>query len=140
MNEFWKRMIIPFYNTKKTVESIKTYGLVEGIKEDSKELAKEAPIINTIYKMGKTDGVYEGKKQGYIRASKEYEDKLLKQAQKFKNQKVLLKKDINERDLLLKEYEEYIESRVSEYNRLTIQQENALHKMKKEYEELLAQI
>ncbi|GEM_PF-4691265 len=139
MNEFWKRMIIPFCNTKKTVNSIKTYGFVDGIKEDSKELAKETPIISSLYNMGKSDGIYEGKKQGYIKASKEYENKLSNQAQRFKEQKVLLQKDIEERDILLTEYEAYIEARSAEYKKLSIQQAEALQRMKKEYQELLSQ-
>jgi hypothetical protein len=140
MNEFWKRMIIPLYNSKKVIKSVKKHGLVKGITEDTKELAKEAPIISSVYNIGKSDGVYEGKKKGYVQASNKYEKKLLEQAEKFKEQKVVLENDIEERDSLLKEYEVYIEEKEAELEKLTKKQLQTLFKIKKQYEELLPRV
>lgn len=158
MNEFLKRKIIPFYSAKKTIDNIKLFGLIDGIRidmndyafdaemfrddckyfiddriDDLKDLPKKAPLLKEIYQ----EGIYEGKKKGYEKASLEYEKKLLEQSKEFLNQSKILEKDINERNSLLSEYELYIEKRELEFKKLNEQQLEMLKKLKKQYNELL---
>ena len=56
----------------------------------------------------KNKGRYEGMKDGYIEASREYEKKLLKQAEEFLKQIKDIRREHEEYEHLLKEYEEYI--------------------------------
>jgi len=125
-----KKALIPGYSTVDLVKKVKNHGVVGAVKEE----IKETPIMNTVYKLGKDDGKLEGMKEGYVRASREYESKLLEQAEKFKTQKIMLESDIKERDLLLKEYEEYIEQREAELDGLTKEELQMLYRMKREYE------
>ena len=60
-------------------ESSLTGGIRRTLKED---FCEDNPITSYIYSLGKNDG----KKDGYIKASSEYEIKLLEQADKFLKQ------------------------------------------------------
>ena len=83
-----KRSVIPGQMAVDIVKSvIEEKNLVKGIKKIAKEtFTEDTPGLADLYNMGK----YEGKKQGYVEASKEYEEKLLLQAEHFINQKELL--------------------------------------------------
>ena len=85
---FLKRSVIPGQMAVDIVKSvIEEKNLVKGIKKIAKEtFTEDTPGLADLYNMGK----YEGKKQGYVEASKEYEEKLLLQAEHFINQKELL--------------------------------------------------
>lgn len=75
--------IIPGYRTINTIKHIAEEGLVDGVKSDIKEeWCEDNPITSMIYNEGTSDG----KKEGYVLASKEYEEKLLKQADEFLQQ------------------------------------------------------
>ncbi|MFE9080920.1 hypothetical protein [Bacillus mobilis] len=80
---FMKKNLIPFYNTRDMIDKVQTYGFVDGIKEKMREdFLEDTPISSHIYNAGK----HEGKKDGYKKASIEYEKKLLAQANAFLNQ------------------------------------------------------
>lgn len=84
----------------------------DGIKRTVKESWTEDNLIGkAIYDIGKCDG----KKEGYVEASHEYEVKLLAQADEFLKQKKDFEKERDEYEDLLDEYEKKIkelESRV----------------------------
>ena len=84
----------------------------------------KTPLVK--YKKGKEEGIYEGKKQGYFEASNEYENKLLALSKKFKEQSDIFMKNSNAKDILMKEYEAYIE-----------EQEKIIDKLSKEKRKLL---
>ena len=56
-------------------------------------------------------------KQGYVEASKEYEEKLLLQAEHFINQKELLVNEVSDYEELLDEYEIEIEKLEGKLNK-----------------------
>ena len=105
----WKRFVrrldprIHTYETIKNIVDEKSLkkGLTRTLREDYLE---DNPITTPIYNQGKHDG----KKEGYVEASREYEAKLLKQANEFLKQKELAKSKIAEYEKLLDEYEEAI--------------------------------
>lgn len=96
-------LIIRIIDTTKNI--IEEGSIKEGVKKTVREDLEDTPILSNIYNMGK----YEGKKQGYVDASKEYEEKLLSQAEHFINQKVLLVNEVYNYEKLLDEYEVEIE-------------------------------
>ena len=88
-----------------TKNIIEEGSIKDGLRRTVREDIEDTPIVSNIYNMGK----YEGKKQGYVDASKEYEEKLLSQAEHFINQKVLLVNEVYNYEKLLDEYEVEIE-------------------------------
>lgn len=89
-------------------------GIANGVKKTIKEWALEdIPIVSAVYKSGK----YDGKKEGYTKASKEYEKKLLDQAEKFINQQKIYEEQNEEYDSLLDEYEKIIEELINKKNK-----------------------
>ena len=104
---FLKRSVIPGQIAVDIVESvIEEKNLVKGMKKIAKEtFTEDMPVFADLYNMAR----YEGKKQGYVEASKEYEEKLLLQAEHFINQKELLVNEVSNYEELLDEYEIEIE-------------------------------
>ncbi len=88
-----------------TKNIIEEGSIKDGLRRTVREDIEDTPIVSNIYNMGK----YEGKKQGYVDASKEYEEKLLSQAEHFINQKELLVNEVSNYEKLLDEYEVEIE-------------------------------
>ena len=86
-------------------------GLKRTIKED---ITEDSLVGKTIYGSGKFDGEIEG----YVKASNEYECKLLQQADLFIQQKNSFEKDREGYENLLDEYEVEI-NRLSEKNNKT---------------------
>ncbi|NWO18235.1 hypothetical protein [Leptotrichia sp. oral taxon 223] len=95
--------IVRIIDTTKNI--IEEGSIKNGLKRTVREDLEDTPIVSNIYNMGK----YEGKKQGYVDASKEYEEKLLSQAEHFINQKELLINEVSNYEKLLDEYEVEIE-------------------------------
>lgn len=130
----WKEFVlnqIPGYSTYKGVKNIKDHGIVEGYKKTLKDVYVEnMPGVGHVYGLGKDEGKHEGMKEGYVRASSEYEKKLLKQAEEFLNQKNGLADNIKQRDELLDEYEKCISEMEAKYNSLTNEQHEILDEMK----------
>lgn len=85
-------------------------GIKRTVKED---ITEDNPIGKAIYDTGK----YDGQKEGYIRASNEYEKKLLDQAEAFLKQKKDYKKERDEYEVLLDDYERVIEQLKNNHNR-----------------------
>jgi hypothetical protein len=108
-------------------DKVQEHGLGKGIK---KHITEDYPVVSHIYNLGKDDGIHEGKKEGYVRASSEYEKKLLKQAEEFLNQKNGLADNIKQRDELLDEYEKCISEMEAKNNSLTSEQRTLLDEMK----------
>ena len=86
-----------------TVKNIvKERDFVKGVKKTLREdFCEDNPITSRIYDAGKLDG----KKDGYAQASKEYEAKLLEQADLFLNQAIDFQKERDAYEDLLNEYE-----------------------------------
>lgn len=98
---------------------IKEGSIPKGIKKTIKQdICKDNPITAYIYRAGKKDG----KKEGYVDASKEYEQKLLSQADQFINQQQVYKEEVEAFNQLLTEYEAEIEQLTAKLNRT--QEEN----------------
>ena len=104
--EFLKKQLIPGYQEYTLINDIIEHGVVDGFKENiRRERQEDNPFTSHLYQEGKSDG----KKEGYVKASKEYEAKLLSQADEFLKQKTIYEKQRDEYDKLLKEYEAEIE-------------------------------
>lgn len=122
---FLKKTLIPGYNTIDIIQKVSENGIVDGIKEKMKEdYLEDMPGVSHVYNIGK----YDGKKDGYIQASYEYEKKLLKQAEEFFNQKKDFNKQRDEYEQLINEYELYIEE-MSTKESLTSEEEKYLNKI-----------
>lgn len=107
---FAKKSLIPGYFWKDLVTKIQDDGFKDGIIEKLREdLMEDNPLIGPFYDIGKADGRFEGKKEGYTQASGVYEDKIVNQAKKFEHQKHDLEQNIENKDLLLDRYENYIQ-------------------------------
>ena len=104
-----------------TIRNITDEGsFVDGVKRTLKEDFTEDNLIGkVIYDSGKHDG----KKEGYVEASYEYEKKLIMQADEFLKQTRVFEKERNEYETLLDEYEREIDELESKVNRT--QAENA---------------
>lgn len=74
------------------------------------------------------EGKDEGRHDGYVEASYEYEKKLLKQAEEFLNQKEIIASKRREYDLLLDEYETYI-NELEKKVEITEQQKDYLNQL-----------
>ncbi len=105
-----------------TIKNIVEEGsLVGGIKKTIKEdFCEYDPITSHVYNLGKFDG----KKDGYVQASEEYEAKLLDQADLFLEQVKDFQKEKDAYEALLKEYEVVITKLEEKANRT--EQENQL--------------
>ena len=103
--------IVRIIDTTKNI--IEEGSIKNGLKITVREDLEDTPIVSNIYNMGK----YEGKKQGYVDASKEYEEKLLSQAEHFINQKELLINEVSNYEKLLDEYEVEIEKLEEKLNK-----------------------
>ena len=96
------------------IKNIKENGLVNGYKKTFHEnLYEDDLLISPIYKHGKTAG----KKEGYIQASKEYEHKLIEQAELFISQKKSFEKERDEYEKLLDDYDKLIDELESNLER-----------------------
>ena len=106
IGKFFLRTIVPDFRTVELIQDVAEHGVIDGIKENSRrELQEDNPITAPVYKAGKRDG----KKEGYVAASAEYEKKLLEQADLFLTQKNLFEQQQDEYEKLLDEYEAEIE-------------------------------
>lgn len=107
---FLKKALIPGYSHVNTFKKMKEHGVVDGMKKTIKEdYGEDMPITSNIYNSIKNEGKYEGKKEGYVKASNEYETKLLKQAEEFLKQKKAYESEKKEREQLINDYEKYID-------------------------------
>lgn len=87
---------------------------VDGVKRTIKEdWTEDNPIGAIIYNSGK----YDGKIEGYVEASNEYEAKLLEQADKFLQQTKIYESEREEYEVLLDSYEREIEELTEKANR-----------------------
>lgn len=98
---------LPLGRTIDTVKNMVEEGsITEGFKRTIKEDWTEDSIIGrAIYQSGK----YDGKQEGYIEASDEYEEKLLRMADQFLAQKQVFEQEKEAYNQLLEEYEAEIE-------------------------------
>lgn len=103
---FLKKTLIPGYYQIEIAKQISDNGVKDGIKEIIKQDIEDTPVVSQIYNAGK----YEGKKEGYNKASYEYEEKLLKQAELFLKEKDKFSKERESYEKLIDDYESYIES------------------------------
>lgn len=94
--------------------------VIKGIKRSIREEITEDNIITApVYRWGKNEGYREGERDGYIRCSREYEEKLRRQADLFLHASNKWKKEKAAYDALLDEYERTIaelEARISATN------------------------
>ena len=123
------RMLWRTTSIGRTIDTVKNIveekSLVEGVKRTWKEdVYEDNPITSGIYKAG----CREGKKEGYVEASYEYEKKLLEQADLFLKQKKIYEKERDAYEALLDEYEKEISNLMEKVNRTTAENEylNAL--------------
>ena len=126
VKRFIKHMIVPttiYTDIAKNIKEEKS--AVKGIKKSIKqEIAEDNPITKAIYEIGSFDG----KEMGYNDASKEYEEKLLKQAEAFLRQKELFENKREEYEALLNEYDKQIDI-LTEKNNRTESENKRLHKL-----------
>jgi seryl-tRNA synthetase len=122
-----KKAFVPFYNTKDLITKVKDYGVVEGVKEKMKEdWLEDTPVVSNIYNMGKSEGEYIGKKEGYTRASNVFEQKLINLGNQFLKEKNTMEVKLEEMDELLNDYEACIEELEREKEALSADQKNLL--------------
>lgn len=105
-----KRLIWRSTNIGRTVDLIRNIAdegnLIDGFKRTVKEdVCEDNPIGRAIYDIGQHDG----QNSGYVKASAEYEAKLLKQADLFLKQQKIYKAEREQYETLLSEYEAEIE-------------------------------
>ena len=88
--------------------------IVNGVKRTIKEdICEDNPITSTIYNTGK----YDGKIDGYNEAAREYESKLLEQADLFLKQKSKFENERDAYEQLLNDYEIAIDELERNLNR-----------------------
>lgn len=102
----------------KTVQIARNIGdegsITGGLKKTIKQAwCEDDPISSRVYGAGK----YEGKKEGYVEASNEYEKKLLEQADFFLKKEAIFENERNEYEALLDDYEKEIENLSAKVNR-----------------------
>ena len=100
------RNLVPFARHAATIKNmVEEKSVVEGIKKTAREdICEDNPLTSRIYATGK----YDGKKEGYVEASEEYEEKLLSQANEFLKQKTIFESQRDEYEKLLDDYENEI--------------------------------
>lgn len=92
--------------------------VVDGVKRTVKEdLTEDNLIGKAIYDSGKHDG----KKEGYVEASYEYEKKMIAQADEFLKQTRDFERERNEYEALLEEYEREIDELESKVNKTQVE-------------------
>lgn len=133
---FIKKRINPIYYTKNIIDKVSENGLAGGFKELLREDLEDTPVLSGIYNIGRDEGYYEGKNDGYNKASFEYEKKLLKQGHEMSKQKKLYEKNNEEWNRLLNEYEEYIMTMEAKIEQLTSEQLAYLRKIYEMRDEL----
>lgn len=119
----------------RTIDTIKNIvdqeSIVDGVKKTIYEdICEDNPITSHIYNKGK----YEGKKEGYVEASDEYEEKLLSQADRFLQQKQLFEFQQIEYEKLLDDFEKEIDFLQTKLNRTNEENQylqQLLHKERK---------
>lgn len=116
----WRSSLIG--RTIDTVRNVVEEGNVrDGLKRTFKEdITEDNPFTKAIYESGK----YDGKEEGYIEASDEYEKKLLAQADEFLKQTKDFIREREEYEALLDAYEKEIDELERKVNRSQV--ENAL--------------
>lgn len=131
------RRINPTVHTVETVQNIvKEKSVKKGLERTFREdFCEDNPLTRSVYDVGKLDG----KEEGYVEASQEYESKLLGQAAEFLKQRELDEKQLEAYEQLLDGYESAISEleakveRTEEENELLGQlliQERQLRKLK----------
>ena len=102
-----------------TVRNIVEEGSVSGgLKRTFKEdITEDSLIGKAIYNSGK----YDGKKEGYVEASAEYEKKLLAQADEFLKQTKDFVRERDEYEALLDAYEREIDELENKINRTQVE-------------------
>lgn len=103
---FLKHTLFPPSIYVDIIKNMKDEGsVIEGYKRTLKEnYYEDNPISSRIYNAGR----FEGKKEGYVDASQEYEKKLLSQADEYINQTKVFEKEKDAYEALLDEYEKEI--------------------------------
>jgi len=120
-----KKALIPGYGYVNVIKKISENGLVDGVKEIIREdILEDTPGISHVYNVGK----HEGKMEGYVEASHEYEGKLLKQAEVFLKQTNDFESEKQEYEQLINDYEKYIDEMSSRAN-LSSEENEYLQKM-----------
>lgn len=130
-----KRLLWRSTTLGRTIDTLKNIvdegAVVDGVKRTIKEdFCEDNPIGKVIY----TIGEYDGQKSGYIQASTEYEEKLLKQADSFLEQQKVYESEKEKYEALLDEYEfeiERLKSKVSKTEEEQIYLQKLLHKENK---------
>ena len=119
LRKIWRSTFIG--GTIDTIGNIIDEGsVVDGFKRTLKEdVCEDDPIGKAIYNIGK----YDGKKSGYVKASEEYEKKLLEQADLFLKQKKIYEKEREQYEALLNEYEDEIERLEAKINKTEVEKE-----------------
>lgn len=133
--KFIIKTLLPDVRAVELIKDIADHGIVDGIKENRRrEIQEDNPFTASVYKAGKLDG----KKEGYVTASAEYEKKLFELADRFLTQKNLFEQQRDELKKLIDEYEKEIErleqkqKRTEDENtylQLLLQKERALKKI-----------
>lgn len=129
------RMLWRSIGPGRTIDTIKNIieegSVVEGIKRTVKEdIYEDNPITSRIYQSGR----YEGKVEGYVEASKEYESKLLAQADEFLKQKEIFEDQRDAYEKLLDDYEAEIEVLIKKLDRTEAENEYLNELLIREYE------
>lgn len=119
-----KRFIWRTTGIGRTVDTVKNIidegSLIDGVKRTVKEYyCEDNPITSTFYNIGK----YDGKKEGYARASDQYEEKLLKQADAFLNQTQIFENERDAYEQLLNAYENEIDNLSKKVNKTEMENE-----------------
>lgn len=105
---FLMRMV-PGYEPVRLLGKVMEKGIEEGVKENLQEyIYEDNPLTSAVYNSGKNKGHTEGMKDGYDRASKEYEKKLLAQADAFLKESGNIRVKCEEYKSMMIEYESYI--------------------------------
>ena len=91
--KFIIKTLLPDVRAVELIKDIADHGRVDGIKENRRrEIQEDNPFTASVYKAGKLDG----KKEGYVTASAEYEKKLFELADRFLTQKNLFEQQRDE--------------------------------------------
>lgn len=104
------RMLVPGYGVARQINMMKKHGMKKGIEMEANDLINDTPIVGHLLREGQRQGRYEGKKEGYIDASKVYEKKMKEQANRFLAEKNKFSETIDDYESLLDELQLYIQS------------------------------
>ena len=81
-------------------------GYISNYKNEIHDAFENSPITAYPYHLAKSDGLYEGKKQGYNKASSEYEEKIDNLKQDFSEQKNEMQRANDELNSIIDGYED----------------------------------